>query len=226
MDDTQILKMKHDGRSLSEIAAEAGCSRQAIHKRLQKLDPSPEIESQVGEMGKAGNPAITSLTASELFEILGELETESRSAESGLRSAKYQLSTLLARHALGEVDGEEVAACRLRITELIQNADSLPEACRLVRLRYQAAFDAEGRLLAERERQEAERQYISLRDSLIERGQILTGNEEAELRKLGGGKYCHQVARLASELLDHRGRQGRASVEAVGPFVFDSSAQD
>ena len=215
VDESRLIELLEGGASLAVCAAEFGVSRNAIHKRKQKLiaegklkadkeEPEPE-DSELSELERK-----TADTLDE-FRAVAEAHEHVRGLLSSLPGridkAKKALAEVGAAFYLGEATEEELTTAEMELEDLereFRTAELTFPALRKKKDELRRISEETQRVAIEAGKA---RPFTEMKARFRERGIPLSCGEERELRGLAVGKQRHEVDELMRELDDMTGRR-------------------
>lgn len=215
VDESRLIELLEGGASLAVCAAEFGVSRNAIHKRKQKLiaegklkadkeEPEPE-DSELSELERK-----TADTLDE-FRAVAEAHEHVRGLLSSLPGridkAKKALAEVGAAFYLGEATEEELTTAEMELEDL-EREFRTTGLCFPVLEKKRDELQQQSHAASFAVSQAAKaKPFAEMKARFLERGTPISSGEERELRGLAVGKQRCEVDILMRELDDMTGRR-------------------
>lgn len=214
VDETRLIELLEGGASLAMCAAEFEVSRNAIHKRKQKLIAAGKInapEASEEDQEDSGLSELERKAADTLDEFRATAEAHEfvknrlSFLPREIEKAKRELAEVAAGFYIGEMSDEELATAEMELEDLEREhrtaglAFPILEKKReeLQSLSHKASFAVGQAAKA--------KPFTEMKACFLERGIPLKGQEEQELRSLAVGKQQYEVDALMKDLEDMTG---------------------
>ncbi len=214
VDETRLIEMLEEGASLAVCAAEFGVSRNAIHKRKQKLIASGKLKADEGaEPEESGLSELEQKAADALDEFRAANEAHEHARNrlkyipGEIEDAKRDLAEVAAGFYLGEMSEGELTMAEMELEDLERELRTIELALPVLRKRKDTLRELSENASRTASSAANVKPYEELKACFMERGTPLNSGEEQELRRLGGTEKRYEVDSVVRKLEDMTGRR-------------------